>query len=461
MAPIRVTSKDGITAVWGGPREAHSLTTPGGGAVPSAGSESSATPRAGWMRTAGRFVRNAAIGMLLLTAVPFVVASTSGDALWSEYRGTRDKLAEAERLRPFMSPRDPAITPMQAGVAFRVLESPQEKTGSRASEFPLRDVAAPAERVWERELTPTMFNGMMAPGFQGSSTVRFIRTSAQLISRSHDTFSAEELAYLRAVAESPVWRDFDRVASAPQVDMIGGKFVLPFRDDAFALGMPTMRYADTKLLANAGVMRAAYYAATGQPERAEAALRAVVSFGFAMIDNGNTLLDALIGRAVVDIGHYGLLQWYELSHDARAAALAAPFPKAQRTRGSIGRPEIDVEAVRARLLADATNPRAPRTLRLESLRQLSFSTCGSARGMLFGQSADVDAAFDDARKTLARYPSERAFIDLLYEAPARVPEGIIARSLSDRLIVGAATVTGMLLDNPRVASCTRILRSFD
>jgi hypothetical protein len=285
--------------------------------------------------------------------------------------------------------------------------------------------------------------------------------SNQIMAQSQGTLSAEELAYLQAVAESPVWRDFDRVASASQVDLIGGKFVLPFREDAFALGMPTMRYADTKHLANAGVVRAAYYAATGQPERAEAALRSVVSFGFAMIDNGTTLMDALIGRAVVDIGREGLHQWYALAHDARGLALTAPFPKAQRMNGSIGSTRIDVDAVRARLLADATNPHLPRTLRLESLRQLSFSTCGSARGMLFGQSADVDAAFDDARETLARYPSERAFIDLLYEAPARVPDGVAARSLSDRLIVGAATVTGMLLDNPRVASCTRILRAYE
>jgi hypothetical protein len=116
--------------------------------------------------------------------------------------------------------------------------------------------------------------------------------------------------------------------------------------------------------------------------------------------------------------------------------------------------------VRTRLLANASNPDAARTLRLESLRQLSFSTCGSARGMLFGQTAEVDAAFAEARRTLARYPSEQAFIDLLYEAPARVPVGATSK-LSDRLLIGAATVTGMLLDNPRVASCTRILRAYN
>jgi hypothetical protein len=460
MAPIRVTSKDGMSAAWGGLREAHGLATTGSGAAPKAEQENGAAPRAGWARSAMRFVRNAAIGMLLLSAVPLVVASTSGDAVWYDYRGTREKLAEVERLRPLMGPRDAAITPMQAGIAFRALETPRVTAESRSTEFPLRVVDAPSERVWERELTPTMFSELMVPAFRRHPAEQFMALSNQIMAQAQGTFSAEELAYLQAVAESPVWRDFDRVASASQVDLIGGRFVLPFREDAFALGMPTVRFADTKQLAYAGVVRAAYYVATGQPERAEAALRSVVSFGFVLIDNGTTLIDALVGRAVADIGRSGLHKWYTLSNDARGLALTAPFPKARSAKGSIGGTEIDVDAVRTRLLANASNPDAARTLRLESLRQLSFSTCGSARGMLFGQTAEVDAAFAEARRTLARYPSEQAFIDLLYEAPARVPVGATSK-LSDRLLIGAATVTGMLLDNPRVASCTRILRAYN
>jgi hypothetical protein len=459
MAPIHVTSKDGITATWGGVREARNLTAPVRGSAPRAVGKDAAAARGGWLRSGLRFVRNAAIGLLLLTAAPVAVVSTGGDALWFEYGRTRDRMAGIERLRPLMGPRDAAITPMEAGVAFRALEL-LEKPQSRRIEFPLRVVSAPAGRVWERELTETEFSALIVPAFRGHPALQLMALSNQIIPRSQGTFSEAELAYLRSIAESPLWQDFDRVGSASRVDLIGGKFVLPFRDDAFALGMRTARYADTKHLAYAGVARAAYFAATGQPERAEAALRSVVSFGFALIDNGTTLLDALVGGTVAEIGRNGLHQWYALSNDARGLALAAPLPKAPRPASAAERLRATPDAVRARLLADATTPNAPRTLRLESLGQLSLSACGSARGMLFGQSAEVDAAFDGARATLARYPSERAFIDLLYEAPARMPEGATSK-LSDKLLIGAATVTGMMLDNPRVASCTRILRAYD
>ena len=461
MASTPVNSRERIATAWTGSQQAQGLAASARAPIAAADQGGGESARDGVLRAGVRFIRNAAIGMALLVLVPLVAVSTGGDSLWFEYSGTRQRLAEVERLRPLMSPRDPAITPMRAGMAFRALEAPRAKGEIRDSEFPLREVAIRGERAWERELTPTMFSGLMLPVFRGHPSVQTLALSNQVIAKSQGRFSPEELAYLRGVAESPVWRDFDRVASAAQVDLIGGKFALPFRDDAFALDMPTMRYADTKLLANAGVVRAAYFAATGQPERAEAALRSVVSFGFAMIDNGTTLMDALIGRAVVDIGRGGLQQWYALAGDARGLELAAPLPKGQRPKSSIDGTRIDADAMRARLLADASDPRAPRAVRLESLRQLSFASCGSPRGLLFGHSADVDAAFDNARTSLARNPSDRAFIDLLYVAPARVPENVTSTRLSDQLIVGAATVAGMVLHNPRVAACTRIVRAYD
>lgn len=130
----------------------------------------------------------------------------------------------------------------------------------------------------------------------------------KMVSKAARGVSAEELAYLRTVAESPVWRDVERVASAPSIDMIGGQFALPFRADAFSPAMPREQFNDSKALAHAAVSRAAYYVATGRPKEAEAALRTIVGYGFAMIDNGSNTLQVLIGRVITDIGRDGLHQ---------------------------------------------------------------------------------------------------------------------------------------------------------
>lgn len=468
MTRPRLTSKDGIAAGW---REA-----PDGARVPvrHAGSSSSpisreddtaapSAPRAGWLRAGLRIARNALVGMLLLVSVPVVVVGIAdardvSRGLLRVNTVLGERMAEVERLRVLMAPRDPGITPMQAGLAFRALQMGRQNDGLVASPdadatFPMRDVPTHGERSWRSvTITPSMFPGLMGMGYSGPMPSR-------IIAATQGKLSGDELAYLRTVAESPVWADFDRVGSARSVDLLGGQFVLPFRADAVAYTMPTMRYADSKELAYAGVSRAAFYVATGQTERAERSLKSIVSFGFAMIDNGSTLLDALIGRTIVDIGRDGLHQLYVLTNDAEGLQRAARLSsRSQVARRSV---PFDADAAWARLLADATNPQAPRTLRLESLRQLSMGTCGTVRGMLFGMSPEVNAAFDAASGTLVRYPSDQAYLDLVRDQPNRLPEQATPRGAGERLLFGAATVAGIVLDNPRVPACTRLVQLID
>jgi hypothetical protein len=90
----------------------------------------------------------------------------------------------------------------------------------------------------------------------------------------------------------------------------------------------------------------------------------------------------------------------------------------------------------------------PRTVRLEALRQLAFSSCSSVRGVLFGPSAAVQGAFAQARGDLARYPSERAYLDLVYGTVDRLPDLPWRISKRDLVIVGAASATSAVLGNP-------------
>jgi hypothetical protein len=276
------------------------------------------------------------------------------------------------------------------------------------------------------------------------------------------------MAYLKRVAESPVWRDVDLVASAARIDVVAGAFVLPFRDDAFAPAMTIPRFADTKLLAYAGVSRAAYYLAIGQPERAEAALKSVVSFGYALIDNGPFALDAMIGRVIIDIGRDGLHQLYEATGNASGLALTAPLPKvavrqfAARTAAD-NEPHVpsqsEFDAARRRIIAEIEDPQMPRSLRFNGLGSLALSTCGSVREVLFGPDDDVQRAFATARTTLARFPSEQAYLDLMANASERATMSGTRSGLGTMLLLGAASTASAVLQNPRIASCTMLMGS--
>ena len=215
-------------------------------------------------------------------------------------------------------------------------------------------------------------------------------------------------------------------------------------------------------LAHAAVSRAAYYVATGRPKEAEAALRTIVGYGFAMIDNGSNTLQVLIGRVITDIGRDGLHQLYVATGQQALAAGVAPPEKTGRSYQPMTTPRVPLGQWQQRMLDQSRDARLPVGVRYESLGQLAFGTCSSVRGMLAGPSDEVLKAYADARTTLARYPSEQAYLDLMLDAPNRVPEQFYqSQSLSMRLLIGASTVSSTVLHNPRIATCARLAMLYD
>ena len=60
-----------------------------------------------------------------------------------------------------------------------------------------------------------------------------------------------------------------------------------------------------------------------------------------------------------------------------------------------------------------------------------------------------------AQRTLARFPSERAYLELVYQGADRLRESESMLRPQDQLIMGAATVASLVLYNPRIAACTQ------
>jgi hypothetical protein len=404
--------------------------------------------RRSWLGIGARMVRDAAVAVAFMTLVPIAMVGFKGGNTWGHGNfgnDVRAKLALSEVYRPLALPKDPSITPMQAGMAFNAL---QPWKGGAA--FPLREPSSRPAHSWETAtLTEDMFvNGTMNFGFHGPS-------SAGILERVARGFTPKEAAYLRTLATAPVWREFDLVGRAPAVDFIGGSFKLPFAADANRDRMPTS-YRATKELAYAGVSRAAYHMSVGQRDSAEAALRSIVSFGYALIDNTPTAMDEIMGNIIVAIGRDALARFYVITNDPRATLPGlAPPPKVKP--GAEG--ALSVDAMRKFLIAETENPNEHLGIRLEALRLLSASSCTNVKELMFGNGSDVTAAIEKARTDLARYPSERALVDLLTQLPQpRIDE--IKYGPVQLFGVSSATVAGTVLRNPRLAACTRIVSGY-
>lgn len=460
MQQMRLDSKEECAAGWAGMADARNFPdrarATSATSAPDAGVNEPA--RSGLLRATLRFARNAGFGLLLLTSVPFVVVKLRSNHL--EFRGLSDvraKVSDAERARILTAPVDVSITPMDAGLAFAALQAPQLGAPVRSSpsaaatqQFPARAAQQQLMWPWRAHRPGTDMFEARSGGFEGPALQDAIYHATR-------GYTSAEMAWLKELAAAPVWKEFDKVGSAKAVDFIGGQYQLPFREDAFAPMMPFAKFAGTKELAYAGVARAAYYVAIGQPERAEAALRSVVSVGFALIDNGTYAIDALVGRVIVGIGQSGYAEFATYVGAFPPGYNSDPAPKTPTA--NYGNPRgvsMSVSEFRQQLLKDIYDPTLPRTVRLEQLNRLSMATCENIPEMWSGPNKETRAAFAMAATTLARYPSEKAQLEMMLDATNRVPDAGLAILIGGRLVVAPATVAAIITNNPRLATCTTI-----
>ncbi len=87
------------------------------------------------------------------------------------------------------------------------------------------------------------------------------------------------------------------------------------------------------------------------------------------------------------------------------------------------------------------------------LRSLAWGPCTNAREMVFGPDADLRRVFAWARENLARFPSERALVDVI----ERTPERLGSLTEGPALLVRAADALGFVLRNPRISGCTQLI----
>ena len=450
MDRARVNSRESSAAGWQGVREEVQLPVHAGNYPPRATDEP-VRPKRSWLGFSVRIVRDAAIAVALMALVPITIVAVNGDSIWRSAigRNTRSKIERMEPVRPFSLRTDPTITPMRAGLAFNALQPKLEDVN-----FPSVQLASRPEATWNNApLTSEMFPTARQGSYNGPASGKILEAVAH-------GFTVQEMQFLRTLATAPVWREFDLIARAPAVDFIGGQFVIPFAPGATMNQMPTPRFAATKEMAYAAVSRAAYHMAIGQRDSAETILRSIVSFGFAEIDNGATLLEQLIGTVNVGIGRDALRRFYLITGNPRAgSAPLTPTLSESANPTNFFDPLARVASraeLRQVLIASSANPALHRAERFESLYLLSASSCTNVRELLFGTRTDVTDAFRAARRDLARYPSERAMVDLIRRNGATPPPDLLTNPL-EKLVVSTATIAGAVLGNPRLAACTRII----
>ena len=357
----------------------------------------------------GEHFRSGALALAALFVIGFVPTMTISlttaigpilaEIAVPSFQPVQEAAGGAEALRRYQLAEDPTISADDAGAALQNLAFVGGPPSPDAMERP---PATTYERPWfpNPDYFPDPFSESVA---------------ADLLSRPLSAFNPEEQAALRQAAEHPAQAEFDLLARAPLVDVVSGRWTLPFPDSTTFQDL-WPRFPELRTAGLARVAKAAVEVADGQTEEAEATLRELISTGFLLIDQGPTLLDNLMGVVLVNMGGDALEAYYQrigestLANEltwARTAALSA----AQKARAGLIPEDIHALLKGIPDLVEAED--ALRGLRWEYFATFNtLAPCINLHKMVFGPDNSYDEWRERVRDALVRVRGERDLFDL-------------------------------------------------
>ncbi|WP_331049753.1 hypothetical protein [Gemmatimonas sp.] len=315
-----------------------------------------------------------------------------------------------------------------------------------------------ASRPWN-SLAPDagMFSGLRSAQYRGPNP-------SMIIARAREGFTSAELSYLGAMAQAPLWTDFEQLTRlSPALGLM--QPIVPIGDSARVPMPALLAFGDARQLAIASIYRAAWSLAMRDSLGAEQSLRRALTVGFSIIDVGTGALDALAGATLVDMARDGLQQLR--APDSPAAmmdrtAMARPrmaFIESMMNQ-TAGTPTHQLRRELNEAIADST---LPRTLRLQALQSLVLTNCDEVRTALLGASDDMQATVQAARRSMSHVPGDSAFFDAIDASlaqgpatpPLATPTGPSSPTAADQVFGAVGDAVAWATRTPRIGRCTR------
>jgi hypothetical protein len=403
-----------------------------------------------WLIRTAIVVLNVAVTLVTL---PVVIVTVIGQ-IFSEIAAPRLDTIEA-RLRilrvaqPQRLPLDSTISPLAAGQAYYTL-------AVIGSSEPPRSYELPRPRLIESWFPKQANNPFGKP-----------EVLERVVSRAGGRFSAEETAFLEQMASHPGLAEAAVIARASRVDYLGARLKSNHNVGPFALPFPSS--LEMRGVAQAHVAKAALELSRGQRTEAEATLREGISFGLSVATEGHTLLEALIGAVVVEVGLKGLEDFYSLTGRApEAAALRADREAVTASvevlrKSPIREVYLPSEAINARsnesrIVRDSQRVQGERW---EAVNFLAMAPCSNAQEIIFGPADELSRTLDVARTSLVRFPSEQRLLENILSTTGLLPT---ARSIEVRGVLPLSTEIisrgfDRLFGNPRLSNCGLLMIS--
>lgn len=248
-------------------------------------------------------------------------------------------------------------------------------------------------------------------------------------------FDEEEIAWLEGVASHPLHQDFETFALAPEADVVGGRYRLPFDERWSRLVLSDIGPVRDAFRSQWG--RAALRAQRGDLEGAREILRVVVAGALQLVENAPFEVDVVEGLDFLDQALRSLRRLDR--HEGLDTPWLAEYRKVTPASWMRGARRVlfseDLSALYQAMPALAGDPGIPHAFRRFAFRQVLLTdVCLERR-----KEADVREAHRRWRAGvqagLVRRPSDWHVLDLMRRSVRRV---LVASDVPPELICSAA-----------------------
>jgi hypothetical protein len=251
-------------------------------------------------------------------------------------------------------------------------------------------------------------------------------TSAAIMAAGRG-LSAEQRSTLQRVAAHPAREEFSRAAHAKSADVYGALLKLPLKEPIPTWSFPTIGLGAVGEAAESHAALVALDVADHRAADAERHAREIIAIGALMLDlqyiwNTQTAID------VLQRGIESLEAVYVATGREREARqlLDSVVTGPSRLRGSRA-----VFGGASSLPSTMRDTMVPRAVRMHAAEALLSRSCADPNQLLFGVDDSHRKVAAYARDSLARFPSERIYVDGLegilgtgYDIPADVDAGV-------------------------------------
>ncbi len=384
-----------------------------------------------------------ASAILAASAITVVGQVFNGRSIASAYAELVSKAQSPPGGGSYRIPSDGRVTPMEAGEALLAINS----TTRKRTPSPLERRANNGYPPWRRVVPP---RGL----FPASREMPW--TSAAILAAGKGLTPAQRDALVR-VSAHPARDELSRVALASSADLYGAVLRLPLLQPLHPFDFPVVVLVGLRDAAESHAALAALDVADRRPLDAERHAREIISVGELVLDmhEGVNLEE---GRYLVEQGVSTLEAVYVATGREREARVLLDSMVAS-TRANPRRIKPGIEGLQ-RAMRDTAIPRGAR---MELLFPLVMRVCADPRELLFGVDDDYRRDVKFARDSLARYPSERAWVDAMDSmlTLGAVPIGGVEPSSP---LVFMASVIDAVVGGRRFESCagltTQLSRAF-